>query len=58
MANCPYDEIVFLNSTATNIPKSDKLSDFVDKNRNVDLGIVVKREKVYQVNHFFFYIFF
>ena len=57
MANCPYDEIVFLNSTAPNRPKSDKLSDFVAKNRATDLGLSIKREKVYEVIEFFIKIF-
>ena len=56
MANCPQDDIVFLSTTASNRPKSDELSKFVAKNRNADLGLVVKREKLDHVIFFFFEI--
>ena len=37
--NCPIDEIVFLSATVSNKPKSNKLGDFVAKNRATDLGL-------------------
>jgi hypothetical protein len=56
--NCPNEEIVFLSATASNRPKSNKLEEFVAKNVNTDLDVVVKREKVYQVFYFlFFYLY-
>ncbi len=46
------DEIVFLSATVSNKPKSN-LVDFVAKNRTTDLGLDIKKEKVYEVINFF-----
>ena len=53
MASKRNDEIVFLSSTVSNKPKSNKLGDFVAKNRATELGLNIKREKVYEVIEFF-----
>jgi hypothetical protein len=47
------DEIVFLSATVSNKPKSHHLEDFVAKNRTTDLGLNIKKEKVYEVINFF-----
>jgi hypothetical protein len=47
------DEIVFLSATVSNKPKSNHLEDFVAKNRTIDLGLNIKKEKVYEVINFF-----
>jgi hypothetical protein len=41
------DEIVFLNATASKKTKFDKLHNFVTSNKNVDLDLSVKKEKVF-----------
>ena len=53
MASKRNDEIVFLSATVSNKPKSNQLRDFVAKNRATDLGLSIKREKVYEVIEFF-----
>jgi len=47
------DDIVFLSATVPNKPKSNHLGDFVAKNRTTDLGLDIKKEKVYEVINFF-----
>jgi hypothetical protein len=51
---CPNEEIVFLSSTASQKPKSNKLGDFVAKNVNTNLDVSIKKEKVYEVLNYFF----
>jgi hypothetical protein len=46
------DEIVFLSATVPNKPKSNHLGDFIAKNRTTDLGLNIKKEKVYEVINF------
>jgi hypothetical protein len=52
--NCPNEEIVFLSATASQKPKSNKLGDFVAKNVNTNLDVLIKKEKVFEVLNYFF----